>query len=72
MMPHIKTCFRLLLVLLLAGMVFSACGRKGPPLPPLKQPVVETEAPESQPPPEPAPTPEQKDSEQPPAVPPYP
>ncbi|MCF8722943.1 putative small lipoprotein YifL [Nitrospina gracilis] len=61
---------------LLVALVIAACGRKAPPLPPIKQPGVETEAPESQL--EESPTlggedaPAEGRDDTPPAVPPYP
>ncbi|MGP0628966.1 hypothetical protein ACTRW9_04635 [Nitrospina sp. 32_T5] len=73
MTPHLKTFCRLLIVLLLAGLVLSACGRKAPPQPPLQQPAVENETQLEESPTlggEDAPT--QPPEDAPPAVPPYP
>ncbi|CAI2719715.1 lipoprotein [Nitrospina watsonii] len=71
-----QTIFYILLITILAGVLVAGCGRKGPPLPPVKQPSVETEAPESQLEESPTlggeETPAGGREDAPPAVPPYP
>lgn len=75
MMQPIQTCLRIVLVVMLASPVAAGCGRKGPPLPPLKQTPAqaETEKQEEHIPPPSGPARDEMEGKEPLApVPPYP